>query len=467
MKKAKKLISSILLLVLLTGICTSCRNDPVSKTGGKIQLSVGSWPVREGKDMESKKRCKEYFEATYPNMEIIPDTWSFDLQTFYPKAEAGLLPNVFSTYYTEISKLIDGGYAADLTDALKANGLEGKFKKKTIDVVSRDGKIYAFPWTANLLGLAYNTELFKAAGLLGEDGTPMQPKDWYEVVEFAIKIKEKTGKPGFVFPTANNNGGWLFMVLAWSFGVDFMEQQADGKWKATFNTDEAIQALEYIKDLKWKYDVLPSNTLIDLDEYYKTYAGGNAGMLIGGGDISNKVVKYDMNPEHIGIMAMPRGPKRHVTLLGGMIDVVSSNVDKEQIDAAIKWFKVLGRGDELTDSIKEGIDNEIAAKKDRGELIGIKSMHPLIDGAESVNYRYSVIEQNANANPNHVRLYNEFVNNPNVEIQPEEPVCAQDLYGVLDNCIQEVLINKDADCAALIQKANSDFQTNYLDNLVY
>ena len=37
------------------------------------------------------------------------------------------------------------------------------------------------------------------------------------------------------------------------------------------------------------------------------------------------------------------------------------------------------------------------------------------------------------------------------------------LYALLDACIQEVLTNENADCAALIQKAASDFQQNYLE----
>ena len=63
--------------------------------------------------------------------------------------------------------------------------------------------------------------------------------------------------------------------------------------------------------------------------------------------------------------------------------------------------------------------------------------------------------------------YNEFLYDKNVEFQPEEPMCAQDLYGLLDNLIQEVLTNKDADCAALIKKANEDFQKNYLDKFEF
>ena len=84
------------------------------------------------------------------------------------------------------------------------------FNEKVLDVISRNGKIYSFPTSTYVLGLAYNTEMFQAAGLMEADGTPKQPKDWYEVAEFAQKIKAATGKAGIVFPTSNNNGGWIF-----------------------------------------------------------------------------------------------------------------------------------------------------------------------------------------------------------------------------------------------------------------
>ena len=46
-----------------------------------------------------------------------------------------------------------------------------------------------------------------------------------------------------------------------------MKKGDDGKWKATFNSPEAANALQYIKDLKWKYDVLPTNTLVNGVDY--------------------------------------------------------------------------------------------------------------------------------------------------------------------------------------------------------
>ena len=428
---------------------------------------VGEWPTKEGPDKDNLEKHKERFEKENPDFEVIPDNWSFDLKTFYAKAAGGNLPNIFGSHFTEFGQIVDAGYAADLTDALKDAGLYDNYNKDVLKLISRDGKVYAFPFSTYALGMACNVDMMEAAGLMEADGTPKQPKDWNEVAEFAVKIKEATGKPGLVFPSAANNGGWIFTPVAWSFGVDFMEQDKDGKWKATFDTPEAVEALQFIKDLKWKYDVLPANTLIDGTEYYKVFGTGGAGMMISATAVANNVLQYGMDINSIGMMAMPAGPKNHVTLMGGSIWTVSSKSNEKQIKGAIEWMSE-SITPFLNDKIKESKERSIKTQLEQNKLVGIKEMSIWNTDAEGLKYSNDLIEANANININHVKLYNDFIADlGDCELRPEEPVCAQELYSILDGCIQEVLINKDADCKALLKKACSDFQQNYLDHVDY
>ena len=463
----KKVTAVVTATVLSATMLAGCGGKDASKDDqGRTVITVGNWPTTEGKQLDDMNKQKERYEAANPDAVIVPDNWSFDLTTFYAKAAGGKLPTVFGTNYTEVSQVINANYCADLTDVLKKRVYEGMFNKSVLDIISKDGKIYAFPTGAYVLGLAYNTEMFQAAGLMESDGTPKQPKDWYELAEFAKKIKDATGKAGFVFPTSTNYGGWIFTPVAWSFGAEFMKKGDDGKWKATFNSPECAEALQYIKDLKWKYDVLPSNALIDGSEYSKIFATGGAAMQITAGDIPRKVVSYGMTPDQLGMMAIPAGPKKFVTLLGGYVMNVKAGSTEEQIDAAVRWFEMTTNF-KATDEYKTNLKNTYEKNIADGQLVGIKSMSHWSQDAESVKIQNEMIDQYANSNMNHVRLYNEFTANCPATIQPEEPVCAQELYGILDSCIQEVLTNKDADCAILLEKANSDFQSNYLDNLDY
>lgn len=461
-------VSMVAALTLSVGMLAGCGKSTSDKDEqGRTIVSVGSWPSKEGKELDNYNARKARFEEANPDVVIEPDLWSFDRKTFYAKAAGGQLPVFFNAGFTEVPEIILSEYSADLTDVLKKRGYDGMLNEDVLKIVSdENGKVKAFPSSCYILGLAYNTEMMEAAGLMEADGTPKQPKDWYEVAEFAVKIKEATGKPGFIFPTANKNGGWIFTPVAWSFGVDFMEKDADGKWQATFNTPECVEALQYIKDLKWKYDVLPTNTLIDGTEYYKVFATHGAGIQITAGDVPRKLTQYGMTPDQFGMMAMPAGPKRHVTLLGGGVYCVKEGATEDQIDAAIRWVET-STSFNLTDQYQKTYMETMEKNISDGQQIGIKSMSIWTENSEALAWSHQQIDEKTNTNPNYVRLYNEFVANCPAEIQPEEPVCCQELYEVLDGCIQEVLINENADCADLIAKAAADFQSNYLDNLTY
>ena len=470
MKKenVKRVISLSIAFVLMASLLAGCGTTTNDKNEqGQTVITVGDWPDKEGSALDNMNARKERFEASNPDVAIEPDFWKFERKTFYAKAAGGQLPLVYRAGFTEVSEIMSSGYSADLADVLKKRGFEGKFNPRVLEAVSRDGKIYAFPKSSAVMGLMINTDLYKAAGLLEEDGTPKQPKTWDEVVEFGIKIKEATGKAGFVIPTANKSGGWLFTCLAWSFGADFMEKDADGNWKATFNTPEAIAALQFVKDMKWKHDILPANTLIDSAEWQKVFGTGSAGITFAAGEYpSSAVYKYGINPMQIGLIAMPAGPKAHVTMLSGDILCVSQDATKDQIDAAIRWMET-EISYNMTDDLAQNMRDQRSLQVENNQIVGIKGISIWNDDAETVQFERALIDEKMNTNPNFVKLYNEFAANCPCEIRPEEPVCPQELYAILDSCIQEVLTNKDADCAKIMEKANNDFQTNYLNNMTY
>ena len=460
--KKMKVVAMMLSGVIAMSVMGGCGKSADKDENGKVMVSIGGWPSKEGTSKDNYEKQKAEYEQANPQFTIVPDNWTFDLKTFYAKAAGGQLPILYTTHFTEASQLISAGYAADLTDTLKKHNIYDSFNKDIIKLLSKDDKVYGFPIGAYALSISGNVDMMTAAGLVEADGTPKQPKDWNELAEFAVKIKQATGKPGFAIPTSNNCGGWIFMPIAWSYGVEFMKKDGD-KWVATFNTPEAAAALQYIKDLKWKYDVFPSNVLIDQSEYHKLFGTGNVGMIIEG-DVSKRVMTYGMTKDQIAMMAMPSGPKKHVTLLGGTLFAVSNKATEDQIDGALKWAE-MSYTPFLSDKYKANLEKSTNASLEKGELIGIKEISTWNDTAETIKYRNDYIDSKANINTNHIKLYNDFLANPgDCELRAEESVCAQELYSVLDNCIQEVLTNKDADCAALLEKANADFQKNYLDN---
>ena len=469
--KLKKALSIILSAAMLTAVFSGCTSSDTANDKdeqGKTVISVGNWPPEDTTDvkwLEQITQQKEEFEAENPDWAIKPDTWEFNLDTFYSKAAAGQLPTLYYSNFTEIEKIVSGEYYTDLSEGLKKAGYENVFNKSILNLISNNGEICTFPINSYSLGLVYNVDLFEKAGLMNEDGTPMQPKDWDEVVEFAKKITEATGKAGFVIPTMANCGGWLFTPIAWGYGVEFMKADDDNNYTATFDSQEMVDALQYISDLKWKHGVFLDNSLIDLTEYYKQFAIGNIGMILGAGNFTTQLYQYEMPIENMGIMAFPAGPKKHVTLTGGYTATVANGASEDQVDAAIKWLEKTGRGYELTDETKKTIEENYQNQVEQNHLVGIDGLSVWSDETERRKFSNEMREKYANINLNHVKLYNESLSDTSIELKPEEPVCAQELYAVLDGIIQEILTNKNADIPALVKKANSDFQKNYLNNL--
>lgn len=461
-KKVLALATVLTMSVSMLAGCGTKVNDKNEK--GQTVISVGNWPTNEGVSMDNANARKSAFEASNPDVFVEPDTWTFNRKTFYAKAAGGQLPTVFKAGVTEINEIINSEYSADLTDVLKERGYEGKFNPLVLDLLSRDGRIYAFPTSVDMLGLMVNMDLFKAAGLVEADGTPMQPETWDDVVEFAKKIKAATGKAGFVLPTADRSGGWLFTCLAWSFGADFMEKDTNGKWKATFNTPEAAAALQFVKDMKWKHDILPATSLIDNTEWYKILGTGNAGMTFAASAYpANQIYKYGIEPTSIGVIGMPKGPKAHVTLITGNVLCVSNTATKDQIDAALRWIETESSY-KVTDNLKSTLTANKKDARDTNQLVGVYASSPWSVDTDIVKFTRSLEDEYINTHPNNVRLYNEFIDNCPCEIRPEEPVNAQELYSILDGCIQEVLSNENADVVKVLEKANADFQADYLDH---
>ena len=481
MKKVfKKGVSVSLALILSVGLLSGCGGKDEAENvvsdeailnvdeNAPVTISIGQWPTREGKDMDRMNKRKEEFEKLYPNITIEPDTWKYDVKTFYPKAQAGLLPTVFDAHFTELEKLKVGGYVADLTAVLEKENMLDKLNPQLRELLTKDGRLYALPMNAYVHGLAYNTDLFEKAGYLAGDGTPTAPKTWDEVREFAKQIKEKTGVAGFAIPTINNCGGWMFSEIAWSYGVDFMEQQEDGSWKATFDSPECVEALQLIKDMKWVDKSMPENGLIGLDDYYQLYGSGQVGMIIGANDgIANAAVNYEMNKDHVGMVDMPSGPSKKVGLLGGALKCIAGNSTPEQIVAAVKWIEFLGITPDIGEEAKVNSEEDMKSNAELGKPIGGYTYQVWTGDSEKTTFALGLVDKYRNVNVNHFKLYNDSMLKGTVEIQPEEPVECQSLYAILDSCIQSVLTDENADCAKIVKEANEEFQTNVLDNLEY
>lgn len=463
----KKLLLTALAATLMATALVGCGGEKQATTGteGKVTFSVGEWPNENTPEtLELWEKHKTEFDEKYPDVELVRDEWTYNMETFLPKAVSDTLPTLYPCHLTETKKIINNGYAADVTDVLKEMGWLEYMDEFQLELCEKDGRYYGVPQGVYYQGLACSVELFTEAGLVDENGVPKFPQTWDEVAEYASIIKQKTGKPGFVLPTLNNCGGWHFLNIAWSYGVDFMEQDKDGNWKATFDTQECADALQWVKDLKWKWDCIPDNTLINQQEMQKLFGTLQAGMYITSGPDIYLQQTYAMPKENWSFTKIPAGPKGRYAQVGGKTNMFAKNATAEQIEAGMNWLSIhQSLQPALTEELQEEALNnqkeQWQVNLDKDYIVSYPG-NSLFNVPELEEKKMEMWYEMTNINPDLVLTGKD---KSDVNILPEEPVECQALYSVLDTIIQEVLINKDADPMALVKQANADFQANYLD----
>ena len=458
--KTKKIIATVVAGIMALSVLAGCG---AGKDSSKIKIKVGNWPTEENTAaLEIYDKLKAGFEEANPDFEVIPDTFKFDVKTFSTKAVGKQLPTVFSMIFTEVGNIVKNGYSSDITELAKKHGYD-KLNPMGLDYAKdENGHIFGLPRKMYVQGFFINEKLFRDAGLVNGDGTVKVPETYEDIAEYSKIIKEKTGKAGFVYPTTNNCGGWYFMNIAWSFGADFCEQDSNGKWISTFDSPETVAALQYIKDLKWEYNALLDDNVIDQNTVYKYFGTYQGAMTFADPPCGQLVTQYGMNKDDIYVTRMPEGPKGRYAQMGGDLWMFSPDATEAEIDAAMRWLEYTGFTATLSDETLENAKKDYETTVANGGIVLPEATYRLWADDERNQKEDEIRKEYTNVKPENFAGYFGF---NGVTTKPEPAACTQQLYAILDGCIQEVITNKDANPAELIKKASEDYQKNHLDKM--
>lgn len=460
----KRILYMLILCLTFTFPLNGCSNSQVDSKAisreSPVTITIGIWPDdSRGSEKSAYQEYKSLCEKKYPYITIVPDPYHYSPETFVVMAESGQLPTVYQTWFTEPQKIIACGYAADITQIMKQYGYDKDMKPTILSMLSKDGKIYGIPRDGYALGLYLNMDLFREAGLVDKNGLPDYPVTFAELAKTAQIIREKTGKAGMFFPTKDNVGGWHFTQLAWAFGAQF-EKKQDGKWIANFNTPQAVAALQYVKDLKWKYDVLLPQTSLNWGDWIKDYGTGQVAMVFAAPDyIDAPTNDYKMSKDSIAIVPVPKGPGGQFSLMGGTLYMFASNASKEQIDAAFKFLDIAGVTSKADEKSLSGLEIMLMNRAKGGVAVGPRPLQLWIN-KDRLHAEDAIYNKYTNVNMEYFRHYDE-VSVTNLRL--EEPYYTQDLYAILDTVVQAVISDKDSDPKVLLDNANSEFQKKFMD----
>lgn len=432
-------------------------------------ITLGNWPpdTAPAAELALFEGYKTAMNNQYPKVTVEPAYYSYTLSDYVVKAKGGTAPTIFQPPFTDPQLLISQDLAADVTDALKEFGILEKFSASFMELLGdENGRIYGLPRDGYVLGMHINLNLFEEAGLMTEDGLPMYPKTLQELAETGKIIKEKTGKAGLVFPASETYGGWLFTNIAWNFGCvgeSALERLEDGRWVCNFTSEQAVAAMEYIKSLKWEYDILNADaTTTDWAGAHSALGTGEAAMNFAADDsVAEPTAGKGLPADKFALIPFPAGPNGAYALKGGTCFMFSPDTTKDQAVAALGFLKIAGVLPFMDDDIIAGMRAGAAAKRERGAPV--LPPVPAWNDAEFIAKQREVAEEYSNVD---MRLYQDFfdtLTNGSITLKGEEPVFAQQLYRELTSVVQRVITKQDADVHRALERAQEAFQ-EYLDD---
>jgi multiple sugar transport system substrate-binding protein len=202
-----------------------------------------------------QKAMMAAFTSKYPNIHL--NTFVADFNTYYTKMNtniaAGTVPDVFMMSGAYFYNMAMKGVLKDLDPYIKSAGLNLARDYFTEPAnQSYQGKIYAIPGEIDILALAYNKDLFDAAGVR----YPTNSWTWQDIVNAAIKLtkKDKSGVQNYGFYSFNSSQE-LWGDLVKENGGSFLTPDLR---HGALNTPEAIKAIQFAVDLIYKYKVSPT-----------------------------------------------------------------------------------------------------------------------------------------------------------------------------------------------------------------
>lgn len=195
-------------------------------------------------------------------------------------ATTGDLPDIFSG--GNMQKLAEDGTIIALEDIEGGVELVDQYRDYLlVNTHTYKGKTYKLPFSATLHGLLYNKDMFKAAGLVDENGEPTPPKTFAELREYAkILTDESKQEYGLVVPIGWGVNSFLDSVVPMarvSTGLQNGYNPKTGEYDFT----SLSSAIKTLLDIKNDGSVVPGADGMDNDAARARFAAGGIGMKFG------------------------------------------------------------------------------------------------------------------------------------------------------------------------------------------
>jgi multiple sugar transport system substrate-binding protein len=332
----KKIIFIVILALLALGASQYVQRHNRKSIKDRLRVTLEVWNVPP-KSLPQQRRIWDEtvrrFEVLYPGIGVLGVERDYTPEEFITVMAGGKGPDVVKVWTGNITTLASLGFLAPVDEFVDGWSQKDFMKNVLWESVSLDGKYYGIPADTYFLFLLYRKDLFTKANL----NPDFPPSTWEELAAAARSLTDRVrGRYGLGLAPRT----WYFQDFVWQAGGEMVRVAENGRVQSAFQEAPAVQALQFWKDLRWKYDVLQPNILARETELLHLFALGKVAMIFGvGNDLPALITRYKIDPDSIGIAPLPAGPKGRAAHLGGQVYVLNATSSRENREAAWKFIE--------------------------------------------------------------------------------------------------------------------------------
>lgn len=306
--------------------------------GGQEQVTIRFWNGFTGPDGRTMLAMVRKFNEENPDVRIVMQrmAWNTYYNKLFVAGLGGRAPEMFvlqtdaftrfqqADFIEPLNRFIEGEYGIDMDD----------FDDNVIETVLHDGNYYAIPLDAYILGMYYNRDLFRRAGIVDEYGEPVAPTNTVEFLDAARRIRnlgrtELGDTWGFVFAELFNN----LYGIATQFDAQFFSE--DGR-EVTINAPENVTAVEFALSLIQEHRVAPP---IEAMDSWIGFRQGRVGMVFQGIYMMPDLERQQTLD--FGAAPIPTFGPQKGTWMGSHNLCMSVGLDEEKAEAAWRFMRFL------------------------------------------------------------------------------------------------------------------------------
>lgn len=193
---------SVVCIAWMAAVClVGCGAGVEGGKDGKLIFLIWDSGQKAGMEAIAEAYRKDHPDVT---IEVQATGWDEYWTKLEGSAISNTMPDIFWMHSNQMFKYADNGILADCSEIVNPD----EYSEISVENArGSDGKIYGVPKDKDMIALLYNKELFDAAGV----SYPDESWTWPDMETASARIREKTGKYGYMAFSHDQLGYWNFV----------------------------------------------------------------------------------------------------------------------------------------------------------------------------------------------------------------------------------------------------------------